>query len=153
MSCIFQKFEVKMFFSSLKIFIASSWETFGALLFLFSILFLVFFFSSNSLFWEWLRDFGDIWGENKLQIFFGWDGSDYTMNMKVGEVVGISAVNTYPGMDLCMPIFLGEASDKISQRNKIDLKRFQNSKRTHILTKLNTNKSWYVDNYLALVAM
>jgi hypothetical protein len=128
MSCIFQKFEVKMFFSSLKIFIASSWETFGALLFLFSILFLVFFFSSNSLFWEWLRDFGDIWGENKLQIFFGRDGSDYTMNMKVGEVVGISAVNTYPRMDLCMPIFLGEASDKISKGIKLIWKDFKTQK-------------------------
>jgi hypothetical protein len=33
------------------------------------------------------------------------------------------------------------------------LKRFQNSKRTHPLTKLNTNKSFYVDNYLPLVGM
>jgi hypothetical protein len=37
------------------------------------------------------------------------------------------------------------------ERKKIDLKTFQNLKRTHPLTKLNTNNSCYVDNYLALV--
>jgi hypothetical protein len=46
-----------------------------------------FFSSSISLFSEWLMDFGDIWGENKLQIFFGWDESGYTMNMKVVELL------------------------------------------------------------------
>jgi len=36
---------------------------------------------------------------------------------------------------------------------KINLKRFQNSKRTHSLKKLNLSKSFYVDKYLALVGM
>jgi hypothetical protein len=44
-------------------------------------------------------------------------------------------------------------ANKISQRNKIDLKIFQNSRRTHPLTKLNTHKSYYIDNHLALVGM
>jgi hypothetical protein len=42
-------------------------------------------------------------------------------------------------------------ANKILERKKIDLKIFQNLKRTHPLTKLNTNNSCYVDNYLALV--
>jgi hypothetical protein len=56
-------------------------------LFSFSLFFQYFFSSSISLFSEWLMDFGDIWGENKLQIFFGWDESGYTMNMKVVELL------------------------------------------------------------------
>jgi hypothetical protein len=54
-------------------------------------------------------------------------------------------VDAYPGMDLCMPIncFFGEASSEISQR-KNDFEKFKSSRRTHPLTKLNENKSFYV---------
>jgi hypothetical protein len=50
-------------------------------------------------------------------------------------------VDAYSEMDLCTPIFLVSIENKISQRGKIDLKIFQNSKRKHPLTKLNTNKT------------
>jgi hypothetical protein len=70
-----------------------------------------------------------------------------------GGITDISTMDTYSRMDLCMPIFLVRLANKISQRKKIDLKRFQNLKRTHPLTKLNINKSCYVGNYLALVVM
>jgi hypothetical protein len=70
-----------------------------------------------------------------------------------GGLAGILMMDAYSGMDLCTLIFLGEPSNKISQMKKIDLKRFHNLKRTHPLTKFNTNRSCYVDNYLALVGM
>jgi hypothetical protein len=70
-----------------------------------------------------------------------------------GEVTDILAVDAYSGMFLCTPIFFVRLANKILQRNKIDLKRFQNSKRTRPLRKLNTNKSCFVNNYLALVGM
>jgi hypothetical protein len=50
-------------------------------------------------------------------------------------------------MNMKVAIFLGEASYKISQWKKIDLKR------TRPLAKLNKKKSYCVDNYLALVGM
>jgi RNase adaptor protein for sRNA GlmZ degradation len=50
-------------------------------------------------------------------------------------------------------MFWVRLANKISQRNKIDLKRFQNSRRAHPLTKLNTHICFDVDNYLALVGM
>jgi hypothetical protein len=61
-----------------------------------------------------------------------------------GGVVDISAVNTYYRMELCMPILLGEASKKIGRQ--IIFENFQNSQWTHPLTKLNINKSCYVDS-------
>jgi hypothetical protein len=66
--------------------------------------------------------------------------------------VDILAVDAYSGLELCSPIFLGEASNKIARR-KNRFETFQNSKRTHPLTMLNKNKSYYVDQYLTLVGM
>jgi hypothetical protein len=41
-----------------------------------------------------------------------WDGSGYTMNMKMGGggVADISTVDAYSRIDLCTPIFLDKAS-------------------------------------------
>jgi hypothetical protein len=47
-----KRFKVKMFFSSLKIFIPLLWETFGALFFLSFFQYFSLFFSSVSLFWD-----------------------------------------------------------------------------------------------------
>jgi hypothetical protein len=54
--------------------------------------------------------------KTKHQSFFGWDERGYTMNMKWGggAVMDILVVDAYSGMELCMPIFLSEASNKIS---------------------------------------
>jgi hypothetical protein len=142
------------FFSSLRIFIPLSWEPLRVLLFLSLFQYLLFYFlfvfsSSVSLFW----DFENIWGENKLQFFFGWDGSGYTMNMKVGQLrIYRWFTHTLKWTYACQ-YFWVRLANKISQRNKIDLKIFQNSKRTHPLTKLNTHKHCYTDNYLALVGI
>jgi hypothetical protein len=62
-----------------------------------------------------------------------------------GGVVKISVVGTYSGMELCMPILLGEASKKTIGW-QITFEYFQNSQLTHPLTKLNINKSCYVDS-------
>ena len=43
-------------------------------------------------------------------------------------------------------------ANKFSRRSN-HFEKFQNSKRTHPLTKLNNNNSCYVDNYLALIGM
>jgi hypothetical protein len=77
-----------------------------------------------------------------FKLSFTWDGSGYT---KIYEIAGVaenlSAVDAYPGMDLCMSIKkLGEASSKISRR-KNHFEKFKSSRRTHPLTKLNENKS------------
>jgi hypothetical protein len=69
-----------------------------------------------------------------------WLGHDYGN----GGVVDISAVDAYSRMELCMPILLGEASKKIGRQ--IIFENFQNSQWTHPLTKLNINKSCYVDS-------
>jgi hypothetical protein len=61
-----------------------------------------------------------------------------------GGVVDISAVDAYSRMELYMPILLGEASKKIGRQ--IIFENFQNSQWTHPLTKLNINKSCYVDS-------
>jgi hypothetical protein len=61
-----------------------------------------------------------------------------------GGVVDISAVDAYSRIELCMPILLGEASKKIGRQ--IIFENFQNSQWTHPLTKLNINKSCYVDS-------
>jgi hypothetical protein len=65
-------------------------------------------------------------------------------NYENGRVVDISMVDVYSGMELCMPILLGEASKKI--RWQIIFKKIQNTQWTHPLTKLNINKSCYVDS-------
>jgi hypothetical protein len=101
--------KVEIFFSYLKIFIPLSWELFGTLFFLFFntfSLYFISFFSSVSLFW----DFENSWGENKLQIFLwmGWKWLHH--EYENGGVADILMVDTYSGMDLCTPIFLGEAS-------------------------------------------
>jgi hypothetical protein len=69
-----------------------------------------------------------------------WLSHDY----RNGGVVDILVVDAYAGMELCMSILLGEASKKIGWR--IIFKKFQNSQWTHPLTKLNINKSYYVDS-------
>jgi hypothetical protein len=61
-----------------------------------------------------------------------------------GGVVDISAVDAYSEMELCMPILLGEASKNIGWQ--IIFKIFQNSQWAHPLTKLNINKTCYVDS-------
>jgi hypothetical protein len=58
--------------------------------------------------------------------------------------VDISAVDAYFESELCTPILLGEASKKIGWQ--IIFEKFQNSQWTHYLTKLNMNKSCYVDS-------
>jgi hypothetical protein len=60
-----------------------------------------------------------------------------------GGVVDISVVDAYSRMELCMPIFLGEASKKID--GKSFLKKFK-THNGHLLTKSNINKSCYVDS-------
>jgi hypothetical protein len=62
-----------------------------------------------------------------------------------GGVVDILAVDTYSGVVICMLIFLDESSKKILG-SKSFLKKNSKLKWTHPLTKLNINKSWYVDN-------
>jgi hypothetical protein len=69
-----------------------------------------------------------------------WLSHDY----RNGGVVDISAVDAYSGMELCTLILLGEASKKIGWH--IIFKKFQNLQWTHPLTKLNINKSCYVDS-------
>jgi hypothetical protein len=59
-----------------------------------------------------------------------------------GGIVDISTVDAYSGMELCTPI-LGEASKKNWQ---IIFEKIQNTQWTHPLTKLNINKSCYVDS-------
>jgi hypothetical protein len=104
-----RRLKVEIFFSYLKIFIPLSWELFGTLFFLFFntfSLYFISFFSSVSLFW----DFENSWGENKLQIFL-WMGWKWLQHEYENEgVADILMVDTYSGMDLCTPIFLGEAS-------------------------------------------
>jgi hypothetical protein len=56
-------------------------------------------------------------------------------------VVDMSEVDTYSGVELCTPIFLGDLSGW-----QIIFEKIQNSKWTHPLTKLNTIKSCYVEN-------
>jgi hypothetical protein len=66
-------------------------------------------------------------------------------------VVDILAVGAYSGVEVCTPIFLGEASKYCG--NQIIFEKKLKLSWTHPLTKLNTNKSWYVKKYLALVGM
>jgi hypothetical protein len=61
-----------------------------------------------------------------------------------GGVVDISAVDAYSGIELCTPILLGEASKNFGWQ--IIFEKFQKSQWTHPLTKLNINKSYYVDS-------
>jgi hypothetical protein len=63
----------------------------------------------------------------------------------------ISALDTYSGVEICTPIFLGEASKSCGQQ--IIFEFFSKLNWIHPLTKLNTNKSCYVQKYLALVGM
>jgi hypothetical protein len=63
-----------------------------------------------------------------------------------GGVVDISAVDAYSGVEVCTPIFRGEASKYFFLGSKSFLKFFLKLKWTHPLTKLNTDKSCYVDN-------
>jgi hypothetical protein len=71
-----------------------------------------------------------------------WLSHDY----ENGGVMDISVVDAYFGMELCTPILLGETSKKIGWQ--IIFEKNQNSQWTHPLTKLNINKSYYVDSIL-----
>jgi hypothetical protein len=64
---------------------------------------------------------------------------------KIGGVMeNLSVVDAYPRMDLCTPIiFFSEASSKIWRRKNL-FEKFKSSSKTHPLTKLNENKSFYV---------
>jgi hypothetical protein len=67
------------------------------------------FFNAPSL--SGLGDSDDIFGERQhSKILFKWHGMIWLIHdYEDGGVVDISAMNTYSGMELCMPIFLGEA--------------------------------------------
>jgi hypothetical protein len=82
----------------------------------------------------------------QFQSSFKWDGSGYTKIYEIGGLAeNLSAVDAYLEMDLCMPIFFwGEASSKML-RKKNHFEKFKSTRRTHPLTKLNENKSCYVE--------
>jgi hypothetical protein len=65
-------------------------------------------------------------------------------NYGTAGVMDISAVHAYSTMELSTPILLGYSSKKNWMANH--LKKIQNSQWTHPLTKLNINKSCYVDS-------
>jgi hypothetical protein len=145
-----KRFNVGMFLPSLKIFVPLLWETFWSS-FLFLSFFNTFSFSAPSLYFGILKIFEET---NKLQIslWMGWKWLHH--EYESGGVADILTVDAYSGMHLCTLIFFWvRLANKISQRNKIDLKSFHNSKRTHPLIMLNTHKSCYVNNHLALVVM
>jgi hypothetical protein len=79
--------------------------------------------------------------KTNFKFFFGWDGSGYTMNMKVDELWIYRWWMQIMKWTYAHQYFWVSIENKISQRGKIDLKIFQNSKRKHPLTKLNTNKT------------
>jgi hypothetical protein len=115
-------FDVAMFFSSQSIdFPFLFEETLGAFLFLsfpFSSFFSLSFFNTFSLLFFYapslwgLRDFDDIWGQKQpSKILFKWHGMIWLIHdYEDGGVVDISVVDAYSRVELCMPIFLGEAS-------------------------------------------
>jgi hypothetical protein len=74
------------------------------------------------------------------------------MNIKCGELWIYWWWTHIPEWTYACQYFLVRLATRFHE-GKIDFKRFQNSKRTHPLTKYNTNKSCYVDKYLALVGM
>jgi hypothetical protein len=114
--------------------------------------FLQYFFSYVSLFCGWLRDFKNIWGENKLKIFFRWDGSSYTMNMKVGELWVYWQWTRTPEWTYAHQYFWMRLATKF-HKGRNWFQKILKIKKTHSLTKLNTNKSCYVNNYLVVVEM
>jgi hypothetical protein len=75
------------------------------------------------------------------------------MNTKVGGLRVYRRWTHIPEWTYARQYFRLRLAAIFHKGKKIDLKRFQNSKRTHPLTNLNTNKSFYVDKYLALVGM
>jgi hypothetical protein len=79
------------------------------------------------------------------KFLFRWNGMEWlSHDYGNGRVVDTLAVDAYSEMELCMPILLGEASKKFEWQ--IIFEKFQNSQWTHPLTKLNINKSCYVDS-------
>jgi hypothetical protein len=85
-----------------------SWR-FSFSLSLFSILFSLFFYAPSL--WG-LDDFDDIWGERQpSKIIFKLHGMVWLIHdYEDMGVVDISVVDAYSEMELCTPIFLGEAS-------------------------------------------
>jgi hypothetical protein len=109
-----------------------------------------------------LWGFDDIWGENHFFKNFFSNGfnilaMDVYSEMELctptllnhdyedGGVVDISVVDTYSGVELCTSIFLVRLANNLFGW-QIIFKKFQNSKWTHPLRKLNTIKSCYVEN-------
>jgi hypothetical protein len=107
-------FEVAIFFSSQNIdFPFLFEETLGAFFFFFSLSFSIPFISFFYVPSLWgLRDFDHIWGERQpSKILFKWHGMIWLiLDYEDGGVLDISAVGAYSRVELCMPIFLGEAS-------------------------------------------
>jgi hypothetical protein len=128
-------------------------ETYGAFLpfslffSFFSMLLSLPFFYAPSLYCGWTQGFLKCL-RRKQFVFkhsFKWDGSGYTEIYEIGGVAeNLSVVDAYPKMDLCTPNFFCEASSKILWR-KNHFEKFKSSRRTHPLTKLNENKSCYVE--------
>jgi hypothetical protein len=75
------------------------------------------------------------------------------MDMKVKELWVYQRWTHILDWTYARQYFWVRLATRFRKGKKIDLKRFQNSKRTHPLTKLNTNKSRYVDKYFTLVGM
>jgi hypothetical protein len=67
--------------------------------------------------------------KTNFKFFLGWDGSGYTMNMKVEELRIYWRWMHTPECTYGHQYFWVRLGNKISQRNKIDLKIFQNSKK------------------------
>jgi hypothetical protein len=84
--------------------------------------------------------------KNTLQKFlFRWNVMEWlSHDYGNGGVVDISVVDAYFRMELCTPILLDEPSKKFGWQ--IIFEKFQNSQWSHPLTKLNINKSCYVDS-------
>jgi hypothetical protein len=121
-----------------------SWSFSFSFLFFQYFLFLSF-FSRLRLF----EDFGILMineEKNTLQKFlFRWNVMEWlSHDYGNGGVVDISVVDAYFRMELCTPILLDEPSKKFGWQ--IIFEKFQNSQWSHPLTKLNINKSCYVDS-------
>jgi hypothetical protein len=91
--------------------------------------------------------FEDIWGENKLQLSFQMDCKWVHHDYGCRGVVEILTMDAYLRMDLCTSILFGWDWQQVFHEVKIDLKNSKTQKMTHPLTKLNKNKSYYVDKY------
>jgi hypothetical protein len=109
--------------------------------------FLSLFFYSPSLYWGWTQGFLKcLRRKHFFQTFFqmGWKWlhQDLWNWESCGKFIGGGSI-PWNGLMHANKLFFGEASSEISQR-KNDFEKFKSSRRTHPLTKLNENKSFYV---------